>query len=96
MLRFGHVELRVGAQEAQEVLEPGRLAAALEAELQLWADALADWRAQRFLACRNKLKTLRVQDANLFLYRLCDDRVASLIHTPPSSVWDGTTVIGEK
>ena len=70
--------------------------AALEAELQLWADALADWRAQRFLACRNKLKTLRAQDANLFLYRLCDERVASLIHTPPSSVWDGTTVIGEK
>ena len=75
---------------------PGQSRAALEAELQLWADALADWRAQRFLACRNKLKTLRAQDANLFLYRLCDDRVASLIHTPPSSVWDGTTVIGEK
>ena len=75
---------------------PGQTRDALEAELQLWADALADWRAQRFLACRNKLKTLRAQDANLFLYRLCDDRVASLIHTPPSSVWDGTTVIGEK
>ena len=75
---------------------PGQSRAALEAELQLWADALADWRAQRFLACRNKLKTLRAQDADLFLYRRCADRVASLIHTPPSAVWDGTTVIGEK
>ena len=73
---------------------PGQTRAALEAELQLWAQALADWRAQRFHACRDKLQALRALDADRFLYQLCDRRVASMIDAPPTSPWDATTVIG--
>ena len=72
----------------------GQTRAALEAELQLWAQALADWRAQRFHACRDKLHALRALDADRFLYQLCDRRVASMIDAPPTSPWDATTVIG--
>ena len=78
------------------VAERGVDLAALRSELQLWDEALAAWRAQDFVTCRSKLDQLQGQNANFSLYRLCAERVASFLHTPPSATWDGTTVLDAK
>jgi adenylate cyclase len=68
----------------------------LRAELALWHDTLSAWRAQEFETCRSKLQVLRAMNANFYLYRALDERVALSLQSPPASGWDGTTVIDAK
>ena len=73
-----------------------QLVSDLQAELELWQSALAAWRAQDFGTCQIQLQRLRAANANFYLYRYFDERVASFLRTPPESGWDGTTVVDAK
>ena len=70
--------------------------AALRAELALWAQAWPLWRAGRFFEFQTKVRILRTHNANYSLYRLFDERVASLLRSSPGADWDGVTVYDAK
>ena len=53
---------------------------ALAAELALWSQALADWRAGDLVSANAKVQKLAHQNANYFLYRLYAERVASYMN----------------
>lgn len=70
--------------------------AALEAELNLWREALSLWRAGHFVEFSIKVAALKQQNANYYLYRLYAERVASCLKTPPGPEWDGTALFDAK
>jgi len=63
----------------------GQASPALERELALWQDALADWREQRWTACREKIERLRAMVPNFNLYRLYAQRLDALQLSQSSS-----------
>lgn len=74
----------------------GGLTPALQDELDLWQQALVDWRRGEFLRCHAKVQNLRQQNANFVLYQLYGQRVASCLTSPPGPDWDATAVFDAK
>lgn len=68
---------------------PGTGAPALDDELALWRQALADWRAASFEACAQRLATLRARRPGFPLYQLYAERVAACLRQPLDPNWDG-------
>ncbi len=68
---------------------PGATTPALEDELVLWQQVLADWRAARFGACANRLVELRAHRPDFALYKLYAERVAACLSGPLDPNWDG-------
>ena len=74
----------------------GGLTFVLKAELDLWQQALVDWRGGEFLRCRAKVHDLHQQNANFALYQLYGERVAFCLASPPGLDWDATAVFDAK
>ncbi|HMN92029.1 MAG TPA: adenylate/guanylate cyclase domain-containing protein [Hydrogenophaga sp.] len=89
-----------GKAEAVTIFTPRAPAAgadpALTAELALWEQALAAWRARDGAACRDALLQLRATSAENVLYRLYAERVASVDTESRDAPWTGTTVFDDK
>ena len=70
---------------------------ALVQELALWHEALADWRRRGFGPCWAKIRELRQQNDNFFLYQMYEKQVISALRQPVSGDdWDGTLQFDEK
>lgn len=84
-----------GKAEAVAIFTPvGRpesLAPELREELNAWADLLAAYRAQDWLAARAALAVLPEASAKKVLYRLYAERLASMALQPKNQNWDGAT-----
>ncbi|MDR2991986.1 MAG: adenylate/guanylate cyclase domain-containing protein [Burkholderiaceae bacterium] len=61
----------------------GDLSPALNRELVLWRQALADWRGRRWAACAEKIEQLRAMAPDSGLYRFYAKRLASMTSAPP-------------
>ena len=64
----------------------GQITPALKQELALWQDALADWRAQRWTACAEKIERLRALAPDFGPYQLYAERLAV---APPAPIPSG-------
>lgn len=70
---------------------------ALVQELALWHEALSDWRRRGFGPCWAKIRELRQQNDEFFLYQLYEKQVISALRQPVSGDdWDGTLQFDEK
>ena len=89
-----------GRQQAEQIYTVRAPAAAatpaLQAELALWQQALAQWRGRQFEACRQTLQALIAQHPERALYGLYARRVAQLLQRAPASDWDSLTVYERK
>jgi adenylate cyclase len=65
-------------------------------ELREWNLALKAWRGQDWDACDVHLLNLQRRNEKKVLYRLYEERVASMRRLPPDSVWDGITILETK
>ena len=96
--------VRVKGRQSAVVIYTVRQAAlpdgaeALAQELELWHDALRDWRQRSFGSCWAKIRELRQQNADFSLYQLYEKRVISALRRAPSDgdEWDGTLKFDEK
>lgn len=65
-------------------------------ELSEWQRALDAWRARDWDACELHLLNVQRISAKKVLYRVYEERVASMRLSPPDSTWDGTTLFDTK
>jgi adenylate cyclase len=89
-----------GREEPLTVYEPLALEADADAplreELQLWNQALRDYRARQWDRVDASLLNLQRVNPARELYALYAQRVADFRRTPPPQGWDGVTVFDEK
>jgi len=89
-----------GKTEAVQIFEllahAGELSDAQKEETELFAQALADYRAQKWDAAVSGFSNLQGKCDNAQLVQLYLDRIAQFRITPPAPDWDGAYTFGSK
>ncbi len=84
-----------GKDQAVTIFEPlgpiGELSAHTHAEIALWDEALATYRAKEWPQAQGLLARLQAAHPERALYALFAQRVSDYRRTPPPSDWDGAT-----
>ncbi len=87
----------VGRETPERIFEPigtqDEITDATRERLALFAGALADYRARRWVEAGDKFAALRDEDP---VARVYVERIRGFAATPPSPEWDGVTDLSEK